>query len=123
MKKTEIILSIYEAFVRGDIPYILDQLADDVQWNNTTDNTAQQSDVPWMRLRQGIDGVVKFFEDVAQMGIYKFDVLTLLENETEVAARLVIGCKYFVDEIMHFWTLNDEGKVVAYQQFIDTAKQ
>lgn len=123
MKKSEIIAAIYAAFVGDDIPYILDQLADDVQWNNTTDNTAQQADVPWMRLREGRDGVVKFFEDVEEMGIYRFDVLTLMENENHVAARLIIGCKYFLDEIMHFWTINDEGKVTAYQQFIDTAKQ
>ncbi len=57
------------------------------------------------------------------MEIYQFDILSLTESENEVASRLVIGCKYFVDEIIHFWTFNNEGKVVLYQQFVDTAKQ
>jgi ketosteroid isomerase-like protein len=123
MSNEQTISAIYEAFLRGDIPFILNQLADGVEWNYATDNEAQKAGVPWLTLRRGTDGVVEFFKAVEEMGIYQFDVLSLTESETEVAARLVIGCKYFVDEIIHFWTFNDEGKIVRYQQFVDTAKQ
>lgn len=123
MSNKDTISAIYEAFLKGDIPFILNQLDEAVKWNYATDNTAQKAGLGWMKLYSGREDVVNFFKAVDEMGIYKFDVLSVLEGGSEVASRLVIGCKYFVDEIVHFWTFNDEGKIVRYQQFIDTAKQ
>ena len=122
MSNKETIASIYKAFLEGDIPFILSQLADDVEWGYATDNSSQKKDLPWMKLYSGRESVNDFFKAVEKMEIYQFDILSLLEGENEVAARLNIGCKYFLDEIIHFWTFDDDGKVIRYQQFTDTAK-
>lgn len=123
MSNKETISAIYAAFLRGDIPFILSQLAERVEWNYATDSAAQKAGLPWLTLYSGRETVVDFFKAVEEMQIYQFDILSILEGENEVSARLVIGCKYFVDEIIHFWTFNDDGKIVRYQQFVDTAKQ
>ena len=123
MSNKDTISAIYEAFLREDIPFILSQLSETIEWNYAADNTAQKAGLGWMTLYSGRENVVDFFKAVEEMEIYQFDVLSVIGGGNEVASRLSIGCKYFVDEIVHFWTFNDEGKVIRYQQFIDTAKQ
>lgn len=123
MSNKDTISAIYEAFLRNDIPFILNQLTDDVKWNYAVDNTGQKAGLPWLKLYSGRDDVSNFFTAVAEMGIYQFDILTMLENETQVVSKIDLKCKYFDDQIVHFWTFNDEGKVVCYEQVVDTAKQ
>ena len=48
---------IYEAFGKGDVPAILDQLTDDVDWAAEASSDA----VPWYGMRKGKDEVVGFF--------------------------------------------------------------
>ena len=40
--------SIYESFGKGDVPAILDVLADDVEWEAWDSNSAVKAGVPWM---------------------------------------------------------------------------
>jgi uncharacterized protein len=42
---------IYAAFGRGDVPAILDRLAEDVAWETT--GTSVHEDVPWLLPRVG----------------------------------------------------------------------
>ncbi len=51
--------SIYEAFGKGDIS-IIDYLADNVQWEQWADNSAQKAGVPWMQARKGKQGAFEF---------------------------------------------------------------
>ena len=60
---------IYESFGKGDIPAILDVLADDVEWESWADNSAVKAGVPWMVPRHGKAEAVHFFEAAAQMEI------------------------------------------------------
>ena len=122
MSNIETVKAIYEAFGRGDIPFILDQLADDVEWESWADNSAQKAGVPWIQARHGREGAAEFFKIVATMEINRFDVLSILEGENQIAAEVVIGSKYFLDEEMHLWNFNDEGKVIRLRHYADTAK-
>lgn len=54
--------SISEAFGKGDIPAIIDCLADDVQWEQWENNFAQQEGVPWMQPRKGKEAVLGFLK-------------------------------------------------------------
>ena len=45
--------AIYEAFGPGDIPFILDLLADDVAWESWEDNSAQKAGVDHLAARHG----------------------------------------------------------------------
>jgi hypothetical protein len=119
---------IYEAFGKGDIPTIINELADDVQWEQWADNSAQKAGVPWLEARKGKDGVIEFFKIVAGFKIKDFRVLSIMGNGNQVAAEFIIEADvpatggYYRDEEMHLWTFNDQGKVIRLRHYTDTAK-
>jgi ketosteroid isomerase-like protein len=113
---------IYEAFGRGDIPAILDHLADDVQWEPWADNTAQTAGVPWLLPRTGKAGVLEFFQIVGTLKVSDFRVLSLMAGENQVAAEVVLVTDRFSDEECHLWRFNDAGKVERLRHYVDTAK-
>ena len=88
MSNVATVQEIYEAFGRGDIPAILQRLAEDVRWeHHPTGNTAQDHDVPYMRPRSGRDAVAGFFQDIGEdFEMHSFSPHTFLEGEGLVAA-------------------------------------
>jgi ketosteroid isomerase-like protein len=82
--------SIYEAFAKGDILTIIEHLADNVQWEQWADNSAQKAGVPWMQARKGKDGAVEFFRIIGAFNIKEFRVLSIMANENKVAAEFII---------------------------------
>ena len=87
---TATVASIYDAFRTGDIPAILETLADDVRWEEWTDNSAQKAGVPWLQRRDGKAGALEFFKIAGQMAIHEFRVLSLLAGGQQVVAEVVI---------------------------------
>lgn len=74
MNRIDTVQQIYAAFGRGDVPYILSQLADDVQW----EYGASASPVPWLQPLRGCDQVPKFFEALfAHVDLTRFEVVKL----------------------------------------------
>lgn len=123
MSNSETVKAIYEAFGKGDIPFILNQLSERVVFDEwTAENAAQKAGVPWLQKRVGKEAVAGFFQIVASMDIYRFDVLSLMEGTNQVASELIIGSKYFVDDVIHLWTFDDQGKVIRFRHYVDTAK-
>lgn len=120
--------NIYEAFGKGDIPFIISCLADDVQWEHWADNSAQKAGVPWMLPQQGKAGAMEFFKMLGQLVIKEFSVLSVMGNENQVAAEFVIEAeipatgRVYRDEEIHLWTFNDAGKITRLRHYIDTAK-
>ena len=121
--------AIYEAFGRGDIPGLVQHLADDVQWEAWADNSAQKAGVPWMLPRSGKEGAVEFFRVIGELlRITDFRVLSIMAGGHQVAAEFVIEADvpstggHYRDEEMHLWTFNDAGKVVRLRHYLDTAK-
>jgi uncharacterized protein len=123
------VTAIYAAFGKGDIPAILDQMADDVQWEAWADNTAQKAGVPWLQPRQGKEGVLAFFQLLGGgMNVTEFQVLSIMGGGNQVAVEFVIAAVIpslgtsYRDEEIHLWTFNDAGKVVRLRHYTDTAK-
>ena len=120
--------SIYEAFGKGDIPAIIDCLAEDVQWEKWDDNSAQQAGVPWLQARQGKEGALTFFKIVGELNIKDFRVLSIMSNENQVAVEFIIEADvpatrgHYRDEEMHLWTFDEQGKVIRLRHYADTAK-
>ena len=57
--KIQTVQKIYEAFGRGDVATILDQLTDDVDWASEASSTA----APWYGVHKGKGEVPDFFTD------------------------------------------------------------
>ena len=77
------IQSIYEAFIRGDIGAIVDNVADDVDWASDTNSTA----APWYGVRHGKDGVGSFFEAFGStMEVDEFTPLVVAGTDDTVLA-------------------------------------
>ena len=51
--------AIYDAFGRGDVGFIVDQLTDDVDWASAAESSA----APWYGVRHGKAEVPEFFKD------------------------------------------------------------
>ncbi|MEP6659342.1 MAG: nuclear transport factor 2 family protein [Acidimicrobiales bacterium] len=65
MSNLATVTALYEAFGRGDVPAILERLADDCAWEAWSDNSAVKAGVPWLQPRVGKAGVAEFFAVVA----------------------------------------------------------
>jgi ketosteroid isomerase-like protein len=122
MSNLETVKKIYEAFGTGDIPFILEQLDENIAWESWADNSAQTADVPWLKARNSKEGVLEFFQIVNTLGVKDFQVLSLMEGENKIAAEIVIETEFYRDEEMHLWTFNSEGKLVHFRHYVDTAK-
>ena len=119
---------IYEAFGRGDIEFILGQIADDCAWESWLDNHGQNSGLPPMKPRHGRQGVAEFFSYVATMQIQDFQVLDMLASERQVVVEVQISIAMpnggsVTDEELHLYSLNRDGKVIRMRHYVDTAKQ
>jgi hypothetical protein len=123
MSNKDTVLGMYESFNKGDIPAIIEQVAETVDWEKWTDNYAQKADVPYLRSQTGKSGVADFFVAVEDLGVKKIDILSVLEGGNQIAVELEIETSKFNDEEIHLWTFNDEGKVTRFRHYIDTAKQ
>jgi uncharacterized protein len=119
--------TIYQAFGEGDVPTILEQISDDVRWEAWDDNSAAGAGVAWMQPRQGKEGVVEFLGLISGWTFEQFEVRDLLESTRQVVSEMEVtyvlpnGTRV-ADQELHLWTFDDDGKVVRFRHYLDTAK-
>jgi ketosteroid isomerase-like protein len=121
------VTDIYAAFGRGDVPAILDTLADDVAWEQWPDNFAQRAQVPYLLARHGPAEVAEFFTVLSGMTVLDFAVLDVIGADRQVVADVRASFALpdggrFADEELHLWTFDDAGKVIRFRHYCDTAK-
>lgn len=113
---------IYEAFGRGDVEAILEQVTDDVDWAVEPDGAA-----PWNGVRHGPDGVASFLGDLAaHVEVTEFTPLTFAANDTDVLT--VVRYTHRVRSTgkagsmdLHHWFRFYEGKIWYVRGTEDTA--
>lgn len=125
MKKlTETVQGIYAAFGRGDIPAILETLAEDVDWEYAW----ASSEVPWLEPRRGRAAVAGFFQAVgAHLEFSRFTVNDILEGPNVVVGLVSVDAKVKgtdrplreIDEA-HIWRFDDRGRVSRFRHAADT---
>lgn len=122
MSRRETVQEIYAAFGRGDIPAILERLAEDVQWEHDT----QDHGIALLTPRRGRHEVMRFFEALGSIEISEFDVRALLEGGAQIAGvvhvthRHKVTGKTFSDLEMHLWTFDERGQVSAFRHMVDS---
>jgi ketosteroid isomerase-like protein len=119
---------VYEAFGRGDIEFILGQIAEDCSWESWLDNHGQKAGIPPMQPRHGRQGVAEFFSYVATMQIEDFQVLDMLASDRQVVVEVQISIAMpdggtVTDEELHLYSLNDRCQIIRMRHYVDTAKQ
>ncbi|MFE3193633.1 nuclear transport factor 2 family protein [Nocardia sp. NPDC059240] len=124
----ETIGALYRAFETGDIPFILDQLADDVSWDaDWLANTAQAAGVPQLQPRRGPHAVADFFALLSEWKFQEFTVRDVIGSTGQVAAEIELDVilpngNRIVDQNVHLWSFDDAGKVSRLRTYGDTAK-
>lgn len=117
------VAKLYEAFGRGDIPYILNHLADDCQWIGVGEGY-----LPTGGTYIG-KNAVNFFKTLNETADFtSFNPLSINNiNDNEVIAfgnmsgrSKATGKSSSSDWAMH-WKFNDEGKAVYFHEYHDTA--
>lgn len=118
------IQAVYDAFGRGDVGMILDNVTDDVDWATDTSSTV----APWYGVRHGKDGVASFFEAFGtSMEVDEFTPVTLAGNEDSVLT--VVRCRSrsrttggTMDMNLHHYFRFREGKIAYYRGSEDSAQ-
>jgi uncharacterized protein len=117
---------IYEAFGRGDVPFILGCLADDVVWEDYEDWSPHAAGTPHLARRQGPAEVAGFFQIIGGWEFKDFQVRGIMDGGDMVAAacsvRVVAEGKDVADEEIHLWQFREDGKVHSFRHYVDTAK-
>ena len=119
-RNAETVAGIYQSFVRGDVPAILDQLADDIEWLHAVPDHG----LPWYRTRSGHAGVVDFFNALANgMPVHRFEPQRIVAQGDTVASLTSLGCTLNGRQIdvhaAHFWTFGADGKATRMQLLMD----
>ncbi len=123
MQNVEVVGRIYEAFGRGDVPAILEHLADDVEWEYGVNSTS----VPWFQPRRGRQEVPKFFEALGgALELHRFVPKTFLQSEDVVVVLVdfeatvkATGRRIIEEDGAHIWHL-EGGRVVRFRHREDT---
>ncbi len=122
MENTKIVENLYNSFLKGDIQYILDHLTDNCEWN--------ASGAPFISYGGTFRGkeTANFFKGLAEtITIENFTVNKIADigNNEVIALGTHNGKsnatgKEFSSPWSMLWRL-DNGKVVYYQNYFDTA--
>jgi ketosteroid isomerase-like protein len=125
-KNIQVIDSLYNAFANGDIPTVLGLMHPKIEWNEAESNSLADGN-PYIGPDAILEGVFarlganhEYFvlQDIKVHGMSDNMVLATLRYDAKVKAT----GKSYNAQVAHLWTLNDEGKITAFQQFVDTKK-
>jgi ketosteroid isomerase-like protein len=117
-----LIQSLYDAFKRGDIPFILNHLTEDVDWT-----MEGPSIIPYAGKRTGVAQVKQFFEALASTQTnHKLTMESLLAQGDQVSglgrfsATVTATGRSFDSRVAHFFTVRD-GKISRFVDVVETA--
>jgi ketosteroid isomerase-like protein len=120
----KLIQSIYEAFGRGDVPFIASKVRPEARW----DFNVVASDVPWHVPVTGPAEVPKFLAAfVENVKLEAFEPKQLIASGDEVVAHVRLAYEIkrtgrrVDEEQLHWWTVRD-GKIARLRHFEDTAQ-
>ena len=115
---------VYAAFSRGDMPFILANLAPEARW----DFNVRDSDVPWHVPASGANEVPNLLGALlANVAIEAFEPKQFIASGDEVIADIRIAFvvnrngKRVEQEQLHWWTVKG-GRITRLRHFEDTAQ-
>lgn len=123
MAHADTVQQIYAAFGRGDIPSILDRLAEDVDW----EYDLAPNDIPYLQRRRGRAEVGAFFQALDALEFERFEVHTIVEQGALVVGLANIelrvkatGRRIHEEDETHLWWFDAQGRVARFAHKVDT---
>ena len=122
----QVIDSLYNGFSIGDMPTVLGLMHPKIEWNEAESNSLADGN-PYIGPDAILEGVFarlganhEYFglKDVKIHGMNDNMVLATLRYDAKVKET----GKTYNAQVAHLWTLDDEGKITAFQQYADTKK-
>jgi hypothetical protein len=117
-----VIQQAFACFGQGDVPGILNTLADDVTWQ-----VAPVANVPYTGTRNGHAGAAEFFALMAQCeDVLQFEPRDFIAQGDQVvvrgqyAGRVKDTGREYTTYFIHIFTVRD-GKIVNFDEYTDTA--
>lgn len=120
--KIESVQRLYAAYGNRDIPAVLAELADDVDWAAEAASTT----APWYGSYRGKDSVPGFFQAIGEnIDTTEFTVVGCAANDTDVVATIrweytVRATGKSASMYMQHWWRFAEGKIVFFRGSEDT---
>ncbi|MEV5968158.1 nuclear transport factor 2 family protein [Kribbella sp. NPDC051952] len=116
--------AIYDAFGRGDVGFILDQLTDDIDWSSGSESSI----APWYGVRHGKAETAEFFKQLGEaVSVTEFTPLAFASNDTDVMTVIRFAMtstqtgRSGVMNLHHWWRFR-EAKIYHYRGTEDTAQ-
>jgi uncharacterized protein len=125
MSNVTFLRGLYEAFGRGEVPTVLDAMNPDIEWREAEGNPYQPDGSAW----RGPDAIVKNL--FVKLGT-DWDGFTIHTKQFHDAGDAVVvearytgtyksTVKKLDSQVCHVWKIRN-GKVVSFQQYVDTAQ-
>jgi uncharacterized protein len=116
------IAAIYEAFGRGDVPAILERMADDVEW----EPGIRETTIPYYQQGRGREHVARFLQQLAaNLELTHFEPLAICDGGDIVAVpiryagRIIGGGVIPMEMECHVWRFDADGKVTSFNHVVD----
>jgi ketosteroid isomerase-like protein len=117
----DLVTSLYAAFQRGDIEFLLQNMSEDIDWGIDS-----EAEVPWFGLRRGREGARGFFTALTRdVEFTRFEPGHFAAADGMVYCSVPIAGKLRNGEVfegteLHVFTVRG-GKVTAWHGYTDTA--
>jgi ketosteroid isomerase-like protein len=119
-----LIQTLYAAFGRGDVPTLLEHMADDIDWGV---EAGASKEVPWHGVGKGKAFAAKFFENLAREATFtRFEPSGFLASDQSVAclvswdATINKNGRKMSQNVIHHFTIKN-GRVTKWRGSEDTA--
>lgn len=123
---TTVIKGLYDAFSKGDVPTVLGLMDENILWNEAESNNLADNN-PYIGPEAVLKGV--FTRVLEGHEYFALEDIQLHEmSDNKVLSTLRYNGKFkesgieYNAQAAHLWTLNDDGKIIAFQQYVDTKK-
>lgn len=122
----DVINNLYDAFATGDMPTVLGAMNPNIQWNEAESNSMADGN-PYVGPDAILNGVFTRLGanhdhfDLKDINVHNMSnnmVLATLRYDAKVKET----GKSYNAQAAHLWTLNNAGKIIAFQQYVDTKK-
>jgi len=125
-QNTQIIDALYNAFSTGDIPAVLGLMHPKIEWNEAESNSLSDGN-PYIGPDAILEGVfARLGANHEHFGLQDVKIHDMSDNMVLATlrydAKVKATGKSYNAQAAHLWTLNDEGKIITFQQYVDTKK-